>query len=97
MPAKQRGHSAESSSASPTAVGLRGASRPSRCALARPVASGPGGGDGGRDHHRSLGIDLEDAEAEDAVGDLEVVVELLEQLGRRLEAEPAVVGLVALR
>ena len=41
-------------------------------------------------------IDLEDAEAQHAVGDLQVVVELVEQRRLGLEAEEAVVGLVAL-
>ena len=45
---------------------------------------------------RRVGIDFEDPEAQDAVGDLQVVVERVEQIGRRLEAEPAVVGLGAL-
>ena len=51
-------------------------------------------GNRGRDHHRRICIDFEDAEAQHAVGDLQIVVELVKQLGRRLEAQPTVVGLV---
>ena len=54
-----------------------------------------GSGDGGRHDGRRVGFDFEDAEAEDAVGDLQVVVERVEEIGRRLEAVPAVVGLGA--
>jgi hypothetical protein len=39
------------------------------------------------------GVDFEDPEAQHAVGDLQVVVELVEQRARSLEAEPAVIGL----
>src|SRR6185369_598287 len=53
------------------------------------------GRDRGGDDHRCVGIDLEDAEAEDAVGDLQVVVERVEQVARGLEPHPAVVRLGA--
>src|SRR6187200_1794371 len=58
-------------------------------ALPRPR----GGGHGGRDDHRRAGVDFEDPEAKDAVGDLQVVVERVEQVARGLEPHPAVVGL----
>src|SRR5689334_5268226 len=60
-------------------------------ALPRPW----GGGCGGGDDHRRAGIDLEDAEAEDSVGDLQVVVERVEQVAGSLEPHPAVVRLGA--
>src|SRR4029077_20337821 len=52
--------------------------------------------DRGRGIRRRVGLDLEDPEAQHAVGDLQVVVQALEQRRLALEAVEAVVGLIAL-
>src|SRR5258707_1218928 len=54
-------------------------------ALAGALARAGGGSRRRRRDRRRAGVDFEDPEAEDAVGDLQVVVERVEQRARRLE------------
>src|SRR5918999_678223 len=57
------------------------------------LAAGEAGGRGRSRQDRRLGVDLEDPEPQDPIGDLQVVVELAEEVAGCAEAEPAVVGL----
>ncbi len=71
---------------------------PAAAATARATGRGAGKRGGRRRlDDRRVGVDLEDPEAQHAVGDLQVVVELVEQRALGLEAKEAVVGLVAPR
>ena len=82
------------SSAASSAAGAAAAPSAARLARTRPAALGciAAGGDDDRGRR----IDLEDPEAQHAVGDLERVVEVVEHAGLGYEAVEAVVGLVAL-
>ena len=66
---------------------------------AAPAPGRRGGGDcqrRRRDDRRRPRVDLEDPEAQNAVGDPQVVVQLVEQRSLGLEAEEAIVGLGSL-
>src|SRR5690606_8181917 len=82
------------------AAGLRAARRTLLVAAAAPTAGALRGGrqrEGRRrGDHGGIGLDLVDPEAQDAVGDLEAVVEIVEQVAVLREAEEAVIRLGAL-